>query len=95
MVPKVTVAIDDEELHRSHFFARGQSQPRAVERYLAAFGRIRRLQDYMPAPLLAFHDFRRLESFGGRPDGFLDMRHPDAESNRLMLAIMLRDITGA
>jgi 2-phosphoglycerate kinase len=47
VVVQVVVAIDDEELHRSHFFARGQAQSRAVERYLAAFGRIRRLQDYI------------------------------------------------
>lgn len=47
VVVQVVVSIEDEELHRSHFFARGQSQPRAVERYLAAFGRIRRLQNYI------------------------------------------------
>lgn len=47
VVVPVVVAIEDEELHRSHFFARGESQSRAVERYLAAFGRIRRLQGYI------------------------------------------------
>lgn len=47
VVVEVVVAIEDEDLHRSHFYARGQSQPRAVERYLAAFNRIRRLQSYI------------------------------------------------
>lgn len=47
VVVQIVVAIDDEELHRSHFLARGESQKRAVERYLGAFGRIRRLQDYI------------------------------------------------
>ncbi|MFY9264468.1 MAG: hypothetical protein WAO61_03455 [Solirubrobacterales bacterium] len=47
VVVHVVVAIDDEDLHRSHFLARGESQARAVERYLGAFGRIRRLQDYL------------------------------------------------
>lgn len=47
VVVQVVVAIEDEDLHRSHFFARGESQGRAVERYLAAFARIRRLQEYI------------------------------------------------
>jgi hypothetical protein len=55
----------------------------------------RRLESYVPAPVLAIHDFRRLESFGGRPELFMDMRHPDAESNRLMLDVMLRDLAPA
>lgn len=49
VVVQVVVAIEDEDLHRSHFLARGESQRRAVERYLGAFGRIRRLQDYIVA----------------------------------------------
>jgi hypothetical protein len=55
----------------------------------------RRLESYVPDPVLAIHDFRRLESFGGRPELFMDMRHPDAESNRLMLDVMLRDLAPA
>jgi 2-phosphoglycerate kinase len=47
VVVQIVVAIEDEDLHRSHFLARGSSQRRAVERYLGAFGRIRRLQDYI------------------------------------------------
>ncbi len=47
VVVQVVVSIDDEDLHRSHFLARGDSQRRAVERYLGAFGRIRRLQSYI------------------------------------------------
>jgi 2-phosphoglycerate kinase len=47
VVVQIVVAIEDEELHRSHFLARGDSQRRAVERYLGAFGRIRKLQDYI------------------------------------------------
>ena len=52
----------------------------------------RRLAAYAPHPVRAVHDFRRLESYGGRPELFQDMRHPDAESNRLMLDVMLRDL---
>jgi hypothetical protein len=55
----------------------------------------RRLAAYVPRPVRAVHDFRRLESYGGRPELFLDMRHPDAESNRLMLDVMLRDLEPA
>jgi hypothetical protein len=55
----------------------------------------RRLAAYVPQPVLAVHDFRRVESYGGRPDLFMDMRHPDAESNRLMLDLMLRDLDPA
>ena len=45
--------------------------------------------------MLAVHDFRRVDSYGGRPELFMDMRHPDAESNRLMLDVMLRDLAPA
>lgn len=47
VVVQIVVAIEDEEMHRSHFLARGSSHRRTVERYLGAFGRIRRLQDYI------------------------------------------------
>jgi 2-phosphoglycerate kinase len=47
VVVQIVVAIEDEELHRSHFLARGSSHRRSVERYLGALGRIRRLQDYI------------------------------------------------
>lgn len=52
----------------------------------------RRLASYEPRPLAAVRDFRRLESFGGRADQFVDMRHPDAEANRLMLDVLLGDV---
>lgn len=55
----------------------------------------RRLAAYVPRPVRAVHDFRRLSSYGGRPELFMDMRHPDAESNRLMLDVMLRDLDTA
>ena len=54
-----------------------------------------RLAAYVPQPVLAVHDFRRVDSYGGRPELFMDMRHPDAESNRLMLDVMLRDLAPA
>jgi 2-phosphoglycerate kinase len=49
VVVQVVISIDDEGLHKAHFLARGNSQRRAVERYLGAFGRIRKLQDYIVA----------------------------------------------
>lgn len=56
---------------------------------------VERLRAYRPAPVLAVHDFRRVESFGGTGELFMDMRHPDAEANRLILAILVRDIAAA
>lgn len=47
VVIEVVVAIEDEELHRSHFYARGESPSRVASRYLDAFDRIRKLQNYM------------------------------------------------
>lgn len=47
VVVQIVVAIENEDLHRDHFLARGSTHRRAVERYLGAFGRIRRLQDYI------------------------------------------------
>jgi 2-phosphoglycerate kinase len=47
VVVHVVTVIGDRQLHRSHFLARGASSSRATERYLDAFERIRRLQDYI------------------------------------------------
>jgi hypothetical protein len=42
------VTIDDEELHRSHFYRRGRdANLRGHDRYLNAFKKIRRIQKYM------------------------------------------------
>jgi 2-phosphoglycerate kinase len=42
---EVVLAVDDEDLHRSHFHERGPGRP--AERYLEGFEKIRRLQDYL------------------------------------------------
>lgn len=47
VVVHVAVTVSDEQLHRSHFLARGASGSRATERYLEALPRIRKLQDYI------------------------------------------------
>lgn len=47
VVVQVVVVVGDEDLHRSHFLARGGSGNRATERYIEAFPRIRKLQDYI------------------------------------------------
>ena len=39
------------------------------------------------------HDFTRVESFGGNERMFLDALHPSAEANRLILDVLLRDVT--
>ncbi|MBJ7347919.1 MAG: zeta toxin family protein [Thermoleophilaceae bacterium] len=46
IIPLV-VTVAGEELHRSHFLARGGSGARQTDRYLEAFPRIRKLQDYI------------------------------------------------
>lgn len=46
-VPLV-ITVEDEELHRSHFFLRGQdSRLRNVDRYLTSFENIRKVQKYI------------------------------------------------
>lgn len=44
---EVVIAVEDEELHRSHFHERGPGRP--AERYLEGFESIRRLQDSIVA----------------------------------------------
>jgi 2-phosphoglycerate kinase len=47
VVPMV-ITVDDEDVHRSHFFLRGmESGQRNVERYLTAFDDIRKVQKYI------------------------------------------------
>lgn len=48
VVVPLVVAVDDEELHRSHFFLRAQDhKQRTVERYLTSFQKIRKVQKYI------------------------------------------------
>jgi 2-phosphoglycerate kinase len=47
VVPMV-ITVDDEDVHRSHFFLRGvETGQRNVERYLTAFDNIRKVQKYI------------------------------------------------
>jgi 2-phosphoglycerate kinase len=48
VVVPIVITVDDEDVHRSHFLLRAQeSSQRAVERYLTAFGNIRKVQRYI------------------------------------------------
>jgi len=48
VIVPLLVTIDDEELHRSHFYRRGRdANLRGHDRYLNAFKKIRRIQKYM------------------------------------------------
>jgi 2-phosphoglycerate kinase len=48
VIAPLLVIVDDEELHKSHFYVRGrESRNRHGNRYLAAFKKIRRIQKYM------------------------------------------------
>lgn len=48
VVVPLVITVDDEELHRSHFFLRGQdSKLRNVDRYLTSFANIRKVQKYI------------------------------------------------
>jgi 2-phosphoglycerate kinase len=44
---QVLLTVSNEQAHRAHFHMRGAQTPRAPERYLEAFDRIRVLQDYL------------------------------------------------
>jgi 2-phosphoglycerate kinase len=46
VIVPLLVTVDDEELHRSHFYWRGRDA-RPKDRYLGGFKKIRRLQKYM------------------------------------------------
>ncbi|MFN2589127.1 MAG: hypothetical protein ABR613_13560 [Actinomycetota bacterium] len=53
IIVPLLITIDDEDLHRSHFFRRGRdSSGRGGQRYLNAFKKIRRLQKYMASSAL-------------------------------------------
>ena len=48
IVVPLLVVVEDEELHRSHFYMRSrEARSRPSDRYLSAFKKIRRLQKYM------------------------------------------------
>ena len=48
VIVSLVITIEDEELHRSHFYRRGrETSTRSQERYLKAFKKIRRIQRYM------------------------------------------------
>jgi len=48
VIVHLVVAVDDEDLHRSHFFVRAhETRARPQERYLAHFGNIRKIQKYI------------------------------------------------
>jgi 2-phosphoglycerate kinase len=47
IIVPLLVTIEDENLHKSHFYRRGRDAARPQERYLAAFKSIRRIQKYM------------------------------------------------
>lgn len=49
VVVELLMAVADEEAHRSHFYLRADhtGDARPVERYLASFGEIRRIQEYL------------------------------------------------
>ena len=53
IVVPLLITIDDEDLHRSHFFRRGRdATSRGGDRYLNAFRKIRKLQQYMVSSAL-------------------------------------------
>jgi 2-phosphoglycerate kinase len=48
VVVPLLVVVEDEELHRSHFYLRSrETRNRPSDRYLASFKKIRRIQKYM------------------------------------------------
>ncbi|MGH2783942.1 MAG: 2-phosphoglycerate kinase [Actinomycetota bacterium] len=48
VIVNLVVAVDDEDLHRSHFYVRAhETRARPQERYLQSFGNIRKVQKYI------------------------------------------------
>jgi 2-phosphoglycerate kinase len=48
VIVPIVITVEDEDLHRSHFFLRGQeSRLRNVDRYLTSFANIRKVQKYI------------------------------------------------
>lgn len=53
VIVPLLVTVDDEDLHRSHFFLRGrETRTRGPDRYLTAFKKIRKIQKYMESSAL-------------------------------------------
>lgn len=53
VIVPLLVVVDDEQLHRSHFYRRTRdARTRPAERYLKAFKKIRRIQKYMVSSAL-------------------------------------------
>jgi 2-phosphoglycerate kinase len=67
VVVSVLISVDDEKLHRSHFFRRNtDTRHRSEQRYLANFKKIRRIQKYMVTsammrgvPIISHYDLDR------------------------------------
>lgn len=62
VIVSLLISVDDEELHRSHFYRRSRDA-RPGDRYLKAFDKIRRIQRYMVSsasmrgvPTISHHD---------------------------------------
>lgn len=56
VVVSIVITVDDEDVHRSHFFLRAtEAGQRNVERYLTAFGDIRKVQKYIRAAAQQHH----------------------------------------
>jgi 2-phosphoglycerate kinase len=53
LIVPLLITVEDEELHRSHFFWRTRDSQRHGDRYLNNFKKIRRLQQYMISSALA------------------------------------------
>lgn len=49
----IVVAVDDEDVHRSHFASRADAGARGAARYLEAFPNIRRVQKYIKSQALS------------------------------------------
>lgn len=63
VIVSALIMIDDEELHRSHFQSRGlEAHGRPVERYLAHFDRIRKIQGHLVS-LAREHDMPVISSY--------------------------------
>jgi 2-phosphoglycerate kinase len=63
LIVQIVMSVDDEDLHRSHFYVRGhETRARPMERYLENFSNIRRIQKYIRSLALQ-HDVPIIQNY--------------------------------
>ena len=87
LIVSLLITVEDEQLHRSHFYRRGrEANARSQEKYLAAFKKIRRIQRYMISSAL-------MRGVPVIPHGDLDATLAEVLDHVITKALELADAT--